>query len=172
MKSEPHDEIVPVHASVRSRGRTSEYWTGERRQALLVRADVEVVLSADENMTPILLSAEDTSAMELLVSAVPTPGGMRGYQRLKVFMIDPDSIEGRSRRLLGYDVIDDMRYSALLDCRNELMSTEALSTAFATKLNEWHLFDSTTDADDLVVWADEAIAEHAPFCVVAVEVLD
>jgi len=75
--------------------------------------------------------------------------------------------------LLGYDVADGSLVSALSNCG---YATEAerqtAASRWATRLNLHHLFDSDVTADEFAREADRRVAEHAPFFVCALYVIE
>ena len=70
--------------------------------------------------------------------------------------------------LIGYDVADTSGSSGLANCGQGLeFERDELRTKYGGRLNERHLFDSATDADEFRWLCDKREPERAPFFVYA-----
>jgi hypothetical protein len=163
-------EVLVARRTV-SRSFASSGWRSSRHGEWIVREAAELVLSADKVVSPPSDTEDAHDRLEFGVLAVVTdPLDAAGYRELANGEIWGDYLT-HGRTALGYDVVDVFLYSALLNCRNADLSTEALRVAYGDVLNSYHLFPSAAAAEPLRVWADRAIPEHAPFCVVKLELL-
>jgi hypothetical protein len=163
-------EVLVARRTV-SRSFAKSGWRSSGHGGWIVREAAELVLSADETVCPPTDPGDPNDSLELGVLAVVTdPSDTAGYLELSNGEIWDDYLT-HGRTVLGYDVVDAFRYSALLNCRNADLSTEALRVAYGDVLNSYHLFPTAAAAEPLRVWADRAIPEHAPFCVVKLELM-
>lgn len=128
----------------------------------------DVVISADSHVTLLPVGSEPGEWLELAIFAVYTAGGASVYERMKNQEEFECTLDTKDTVLLGYDVTDDVLYSALLNIRGPNFDSDDLAREYAAGLNEFHLFREISDADKFRARADASVVDHAPFCVVAV----
>jgi hypothetical protein len=77
---------------------------------------------------------------------------------------DPDAIS-LSWTFLGYDVAGGSFVSGLTTCGYTPEQKEDAARRWSASLNAYHLFESAEAANEFRPYADERVAEHAPFWV-------
>jgi hypothetical protein len=70
-------------------------------------------------------------------------------------------------RFLGYDVADESLLSGLMNCRYDIADMHEKS-AWASELNEFHLFNDFHFASRYRCVTDMRVSEHSPFRVYSV----
>jgi hypothetical protein len=65
------------------------------------------------------------------------------------------------RLFLGYDVADWYLLSSLANCG--LGEDPALRDRWSSRVNDWHLFESSMDANEFRSVSEREVPEHAPF---------
>lgn len=161
-------DIVFEH-TLRSRRYAQSEWAPERRRLYLLRQDVELPLSIDRYVLPHALPDEPASdTLELLAVVVSTPASQETVEQWSPFdtghAVPEDS--DLARHHLGYDICDQSKISALMNCGYEPGEREQLGDQWSARLNEHHLFESLADADEFRALSDGRVREHAPFVVV------
>ena len=115
-------------------------------------------------------SAAELAVLETQLRGVH-PDGTPG--ELPATIADPSTIQP-GWTFLGYDVADLWGLSGLMNCGflPELEDVDALRLRWGPKLNRFHLFDSLEDARELKDLSNRRVAEHAPFFVDGIWLVD
>ena len=172
MLSATEMRIALVSDDICSAKQTRFAWeTAERRGTYLLRADVDVPLSADPRVT-IRTATREEDSWRIIVTAHEDDQESAAKTEFEgafgsFFIADPNDLQGAS--FLGFDVCDRNLYSALLNCgyTDEFNRSEA-QKRWTSKLTEHHLLRELADARALRKVTDVRVASHAPFYVLRV----
>ena len=144
-------------------------WTSERRSRFLLREDVRFPLSLDRAVTPETDIAEriDTFGM-----AAVLPGTSVNRPHMGLWMANA---VGLPQRLdaewapTGYDICDQTCVSALMNCGyRDASDKQPFVLRWARFINDYHLFDDISVAEDFCRESDARVPEHAPFSVIRI----
>ena len=154
----------------RSERRARAEWPEERRSRYLIRQDVDLPISFDRSVLPDATPVDSPSdIIEMMVVSVGTPESLEVVRERwtprdtgDVVPSDSDSVW----RPLGHDICDSSGVSALMNCGYAPGERDKLSERWAERLNDHHLFESISDAEEFRALSNERAPEHAPFIVV------
>lgn len=151
----------------RSPQQARDAWAQDRRDEYLLRA-VDYPLSWDRRVLPsasIDTPLPDDFEVFALVQGSPESPSTLPSWRLGITFDDlPPRPAGW--RHAGFDVCDEVGYSALMNCGFlDVSERAALSNRWATHLNPRHLFQDLAVANQFRLQANVRVAEHSPFLV-------
>jgi len=170
-------------------------WTDERKARFLIRGDVMAPLSVDTDVWRSIFDVQPSmerpawtgyvqdawSDLDALLAALAPRDGRRiveGHVAVlelvergctepelvrwheRVLRVSPPT-DGLSLDFLGYDVADWFLLSGLMNCALD----QSLPSLWIARLNGYHLFETSEDADDFRRLVNRLVPEHAPFFV-------
>ena len=154
-------------------------WTADRRTVFLLRRDVASVRSVDTLVWERLAGLPPPPVPEGLW---PTPADLFAAAgaldladavAVRITTVEEDGGTPESAGtsepasetydLLGYDVADYDLLSGLTNCGYSAEEAASLVPAWASLLNEWHLFGNPEDATAFAAVTAKRVPEHAPF---------
>src|SRR4029078_564567 len=120
-------------------------------------------ISLDRAVLPEATS-DSAGAVDVVATVVPTAGSANAVLRWRGSETCGDLPRTPEWQCLGYDVCDEVGTSGLMNCGYE-PGERRLADEFAERVNDWHLFDTVSDADDFRKLCDQRLCEHQPFAV-------
>jgi hypothetical protein len=160
-----HVEYV-IERSFRLARRDDQLWPRDRRERYLLRDSAAPPLSIDRSVLP-TIHADEADGIEITY-AVVVEGGAASL--LESEGLGMDETVPRDLALLGYDVCDDAKTSALTNFGRSSDEKVQLAAQWAGALNAHQLFVHALDARRFSAFATQRHPEHAPFSAVGLYV--
>jgi len=159
-----HREYV-IERSLRAVRKDDRAWPESRRQSYLLLESSSVPLSIDQRVLP---ETSEDDGVEITFSVVidgNSPSLLQGEGLGMDELVSPGLI------LLGYDVCDDAKTSAVTNFGRKEPERSRLVSQWTATLNTHHLFAELADATAFRELACRQYPEHAPFSVVGLYVV-